>query len=74
MAKRLYISVSDLTAERVRRLADGEFSGDVSALVASLVDREARRVESLDAVAEWEAEHGEISPAEITAARRRWLR
>ncbi|WP_217924513.1 hypothetical protein [Miltoncostaea oceani] len=74
MARRLYISVPDLTAERVRRLADREFSGNVSALVAWLVDREARRVESLDTVAEWEAVHGEISPAEITAARRRWLR
>ncbi len=68
------MSVSDGTAGRARQLAERDFGGDLSALVAFLVDREARRVESLDAVAEWEAAHGAISPAEITAARMRWMR
>ncbi|WP_217924430.1 hypothetical protein [Miltoncostaea oceani] len=73
MAKKISISLPDPTAEQVRQLAERGFEGNVSALIASLVDSEARRAQSLDAVAEWEAEHGEITPAELTEARARWL-
>lgn len=73
MAARLTITLSEMTAEQVRHLADRRFAGDVSALISSLVDREARRAESLDAVAEWEASQGAITAAEITDARARWL-
>lgn len=65
--------VSDLTAEQAQRLADESFGGDLSGLISSLIDLEARRVDSLRAVAEWEAIHGQISTAEIASARARWL-
>ena len=55
------------------RSADGEFAGDVAAMISSLVDREPRRAESVDAVARREAAYGEISPAGIAVARMRRL-
>lgn len=41
----------------------------VSKLVALAVQREVRRQAGLAAMAEWEAEHGAFTPAELAAAR-----
>ena len=41
----------------------------VSRLVSSALERELRRRIGLAIVAEWEAEHGPITPAEMAAAR-----
>lgn len=71
MAK-MSISLPQGTALRARALAE-RHEGNVSALVAELIEREADRVDSLEAVAEWESEHGQITPEELRAARQRWL-
>ncbi|MEW6581606.1 MAG: type II toxin-antitoxin system CcdA family antitoxin [Actinomycetota bacterium] len=63
---------ADLAAE-ARSLARSERGGNLSGLIAELLDREVRRQRSLEAVAEWEAEHGALTAEELHAARRRWL-
>lgn len=73
MTTKISVSLSDIAADQARQLASRGFAGNLSALIASLVEREARRVASLDAVSEWEAEHGELTQDELAAARSRWL-
>jgi hypothetical protein len=41
----------------------------LSRLIASAAEREMRRYVGLAAVAEWEAQHGAFTPAELAAAR-----
>ncbi len=67
------ISFPAALAEEIRELAERESQGNLSALVTALVERQLMRRRSLEAVADWESEHGEFSHEELAAARRRWL-
>lgn len=71
-AKKISISLPAEVADQARAVAEREVGGNLSLFVTSLLLREIRARESLDAVASWEAEHGPLSDDELEAARR-WL-
>lgn len=70
--KKLSISLPGQLADEVRALAASQAEGNVSAWLARLAEREVRRQQSLEAVREWEAEHGELTKEELAEARRFW--
>lgn len=70
--KKLSISLPGQLADQVRALAASQTGGNVSALLARIVEREVRRQQSLEAVRQWEAEHGEITEEELAEVRRLW--
>jgi hypothetical protein len=70
--QRLSISLPLPLARAVRRAAKRSTGGNVSAWLAEAAEEALRRQESADAVADWEAEHGKLSPEGIERARRLW--
>ena len=66
---RLAISLDEALAAEVRRAAGEE---SLSAWIADALRRKLRAEGLRRVVADWEAEHGTITPAELRAARRAW--
>jgi Arc/MetJ-type ribon-helix-helix transcriptional regulator len=71
--KKISISLPTEVAERIRVLADEGHDGNLSALVGDLIEHQLRFRDSLEAVTEWEAEHGPLTEDELRHARDRWL-
>lgn len=67
MATRVTISIDDKLLAAVRDAATSRQSS-VSAVIADAAEREMTRLAGLEAVREWEAEHGELTAAERAAA------
>jgi predicted transcriptional regulator len=67
-ARKVTITLDEDLAEALGRTAR-ETGVPLSRLIASAAEREMRRRIGLAAVAEWEAEHGAVTPEELAAAR-----
>lgn len=67
MTTRVTISIDEGILATVRDAARSRGSS-VSAVIAEATEREMTRLAGLQAVRDWEAEHGEFTPAERDAA------
>ena len=67
-AARLAISLDARLARRVRKAAGRQA---VSAWLADAADRKLRAEGLLRVIGEWEAEHGELTPADAAPAKRK---
>jgi predicted transcriptional regulator len=66
--RKVTITLDEDLVEAMTRTAR-ETGVPLSRLIASAAEREMRRRIGLAAVAEWEAEHGALTPEELAAAR-----
>jgi predicted transcriptional regulator len=67
-SKKVTISLPEELAARIVQASDASGTS-VSRLIAEAIDDELRRREGLQAVKEWEEEHGAFTPEERAAAR-----
>jgi len=73
-ATKLAVSFEATLATEIQRAASQETNGNVSAWLAEAARQKIRQRALAEAVAAYEAEHGEITEEELAEVRRKWPR
>jgi hypothetical protein len=73
-SEKIAVSFDAKLAEDVRRAAEAETGGNVSAWLAKAAEAGLRQRDLVFAVVDYEAEAGEITEGELEAVRREWPR